>query len=178
MPGFSIPGSITSSGLWNGDVASTKQSFKIEGLAEVDKALIDFAEEYSPSKAKALLTRTLKKVGQPIADAEKSYAPKLTGKLAASPVVSTKLTRRQKRANTKESDVEVYIGPTPHAKSVQTEFGNAHQAPEPHLRPAWDGGWKKALDSLIAIFTAEIEKTRKRYVKKAEREAAKLKAGK
>lgn len=161
---------------------ASKTTFKIEGLSDVDKALTDFAEEYSPAKAKGLLTRTLKKVGQPIADAEKSYAPRdpatSRNKLADSPIVSTRLSRRQKSQNSKESDVEVYIGPTPHAKSVQTEFGNAHQAPEPHLRPAWDSGWKGALNSLISIFTTEIEKTRKRYVKKAEREAAKLKAGK
>lgn len=156
---------------------ATKQIIKIEGLKELDRALSEFAVEYSPKKAKALLTRGLKKAGQPIADAEKAYAPRLTGGLAASPIVSTRLSRRQKRAAKKESAVEVYIGPTPHAKSVQTEFGNAHQAAEPHLRPAWDGGWRNALDSFSETMKTEIEKTRKRLVKQAERLAAKMKSG-
>ncbi len=154
-----------------------RQLFEIEGLKELDQVLKEFAEEYSPAKAKGVLTRTLKKAGQPIADAEKAFAPVLEGGLAASPIVSTKLSRRQKRSNKKESAVEAYIGPTPHAKSVQTEFGNAHQAPQPHLRPAWDGGWRGALDSIASTMKTEIEKTRKRLVRRAERLAAKLKSG-
>lgn len=151
-----------------------KQFFKVEGLKEAEDALVAFAEEYSPRKAKPLLTRTLKKEGQVIADAGEALAPRLSGELAQSYTVGTKLSRRQKKMNRQESDVEVYVGPTPHAKSVQTEFGNAHQAAEPHLRPAWDGNVMKVLAGIKDRLIEEIEKTRKRLVKKAEREAAKL----
>lgn len=157
---------------------SAKQSFRIEGMKDLDRALAELADEYSPAKAKGILTRSLKKGGQKIADAEKAYAPVgETGQLAASPTVGSRLTRRQRKQNKKESMVEVYVGPTPHPKSVQTEFGNAHQAPQPHLRPAFDGQVQNVLKGFISDAKADLERTRKRLVRKAEREAAKLKAG-
>src|SRR5262245_35151845 len=116
--------------------------FKLEGLSDLDRAL----EELPKATARNVLLRTLKEEGQPIADAGEALAPKLSGELAQSYQVSTKLSRRQKRAATKESMVEVYIGPTSHPKSVQTEFGNAHQPAQPHLRPAWDANVMKVLE--------------------------------
>lgn len=152
-----------------------RQTFKIEGLAELDEALTELPK----ATARNVLLRVLKKEGQPIADAESALAPKgVTGQLSESPTVGTKLSRRQKGLNKKESDVEVYIGPTPHPKSVQTEFGNAHQAAQPHLRPAFDGNVMKVLDSIKTSLTNEIEKARQRLAKKAERLAAKIAAGK
>lgn len=157
---------------------ASKTYFRIEGLKELDQALVDFADEWGPKKVKPLLTRVLKKEGQVIADAGEALAPKLTGGLARSYSVGTKLSRRQKKQSTKESDVEVYIGPAPSAKSVQTEFGNAHQAAEPHLRPAWDGNVKKVLTGITGSLSAEITKTTTRLAKREAARAAKIAAGK
>jgi HK97 gp10 family phage protein len=152
-----------------------KEVFKIEGLKELDAALVGLAEEFSPRNAKNVLRGALKDGAQIIADAGESLAPRLTGGLAQSYTVGTKLSRRQRRQHKKESAIEVFAGPGPAAKGVQTEFGNAHQAPEPHLRPAWDGNWRTALNLIIERAKERLEKTRRRLVKKAEREAAKLK---
>lgn len=149
-----------------------KQLFKIEGLAELDEAL----KELPKATARNVLLRTLTKEAQPIASAGEAFAPRLTGQLAQSYTVGTKLSRRQKKQNRKESMVEVYVGPTPHPKSVQTEFGNAHQAAEPHLRPAWDGNVMKVLDGIKNTLAAEIDKAVSRLAKKAARIAAKIKA--
>jgi hypothetical protein len=148
--------------------------FTIEGLSDLEDALIS---ELPKATARNVLLRTLKDVGQVIADAESAYAPRLTGKLALSPSVGTKLTRRQKSLFPKESDVEVYVGPTPHPKSVQTEFGNSHQAAHPHLRPAWDGNATRTLDTIRDTLAEEIEKARARAARKAERLAAKIASG-
>ncbi|ARQ01886.1 hypothetical protein CAK95_24400 [Pseudorhodoplanes sinuspersici] len=145
----------------------------LEGLKDLDRAL----SELSKATARNVLLRTLKEEGRPIADAGEANAPKLTGELAQSYAVGTKLTRRQKKASKKESMVEVYIGPTPHPKSVQTEFGNAHQAPEPHLRPAWDSNVGRVFDGIKKALAEQIEKARARLARKAAREAAKLKQG-
>lgn len=153
------------------------QSFKVDGLKELDAALSELAETYGPKKVKPLLTRVLKKAGEPIKSAGEANAPRLTGRLKLSYTVSTKLSRRQRLANTKESMVEVYVGPGPHPKGVQTEFGNAHQAPEPHLRPAFDAQNGQALTTIKDELAADIAKTTKRLARKAEREAAKMKAG-
>ncbi len=148
-----------------------RQSFEVEGLKELDDALLELPK----ATARAVLVRTLKKEGQPIADSGEALAPKLTGGLATSYTVTQKLSRRQKSLNRKQSDVEVYIGPGPAPKGVQTEFGNAHQRAEPHLRPAWDGNVMKVLDGIRNTLAGEIEKTRARIAKKAERLASQMK---
>ena len=153
-------------------MASSRTMFKLEGL----KALDDALSELPKATARNVLLRTLKEQGQPIADAGEANAPRLSGKLADSYTVSTKLSRRQKGLHKKESMVEVFVGPTPHPKSVQTEFGNSHQAPHPHLRPAWDANVMRVLEGVKNSLADEIEKARARLARKAAREAAKMKS--
>lgn len=151
-----------------------RQTFKLEGLAELDEAL----KELPKATARNVLLRTLKEQGEPIRADGELNAPKLKGGLKASYTVSTKLSRRQKKLNKKQSDVEVYIGPGPAAKGVQTEFGNAHQAPHPHLRPAFDGNVQRVLNGIKNSLAARIEKARARLAKNPERLAAKMASGK
>lgn len=153
-------------------MARSRETFSIEGLSDLDKAL----SELPKATARNVLLRTLKEQGQPIADAGEANAPRLSGKLADSYTVGTKLSRSQRSKLKKESHVEVYIGPTPHPKSIQTEFGNAHQAAHPHLRPAWDGNVMRVLDGIKNSLADEIEKARARLARKAAREAAKMKS--
>lgn len=155
-----------------------KEFFKVEGLKELDAALVGLAEEFHPRNARNVLRGALKDGGQIIADAGEANAPRLSGEMAESYTVGSKLSRRQKKLHKKESQIEVFVGPTPHPKSVQTEFGNAHQSPQPHLRPAWDGNVMRVLDLIIDRAKERLEKTRARLARKAERDAAKLVAGK
>jgi HK97 gp10 family phage protein len=151
-----------------------RQTFKIEGLAELDEALTELPK----ATARNVLMRVLKAEGAPIRDAGEQLAPRDKGGLKQSYTMTTKLSRRQKSLNRKESDVELYIGPGPAAKGVQTEFGNAHQAPHPHLRPAWDGNVMKVLAGIKDSLANEIEKARQRIARKSARIAAKIAAGK
>ena len=153
----------------------TKQFFKIEGLKELDQALVGLAEEFHPRNARSVLRSSLKDGGKIIADAGQANAPRLSGKLAESYTVGAKLSFNQKRMHQKQSQIETFVGPTPHAKSVQTEFGNAHQAPHAHLRPAWDSNVMKVLDLIVGQIKERLEKTRARLARKAERDAAKAK---
>lgn len=148
-----------------------KEFFKLEGLKELDEAL----SELPKATARNVLLRTLKEQGQPIADAGEANAPRDKGKLADSYTVGTKLSRRQRKLHNKESAVEVFVGPTPHPKSVQTEFGNSHQAPHPHLRPAWDANVMRVLEGVKNSLADQIEKARARLARKAAREAARMK---
>lgn len=153
----------------------TKELIRLEGLKELDKALVGLAEEFHPRNARSVLRSSLKEGGKIIADAGEALAPRLSGELADSYTVGSKLSRRQKRAHKKESQIETFVGPTPHAKSVQTEFGNAHQAPHAHLRPAWDSNVTRVLDLIVSQIKERLEKTRARLARKAERDAAKSK---
>ncbi|RVE83341.1 HK97-gp10 family putative phage morphogenesis protein [Sinorhizobium meliloti] len=147
-----------------------KTRIKIEGLKELDKALQDLKQV----TAKGVARRVLMKAATPIAEAGRSNAPLgPTGNLKASYGVGTKLTRRQSKLHRKQSPVEVFAGPNDPA-AVQTEFGNEHQAAEPHLRPAWDSNKDRALDIVAAELGTEIEKAAKRAARKAAREARKI----
>lgn len=149
-------------------MASTRTMFKVEGLKDLDDALVELAEEFHPRNAKNVLRSSLKDGGKIIADAESALAPRgVTGQLAESPTVGTKLTRRQKKQHTKESPIEMFVGPTPHPKSVQTEFGNAHQSAHPHLRPAFDNNVMRVLDVIKTAVAERLEKTRARLARKA-----------
>ncbi len=136
-------------------------SFKMTGFKDIEKVLKNLPK----ATAKASVRRVLKKAAQPIADAGASNAPEAEGNLAASYGVGTRLTKRQRKLSVKESEVEVYAGPNDPA-AVQTEFGNAHQSAQPHLRPAWDANKFKALDIIKDELWQDVAKTVARYNKK------------
>ncbi|MDW9877328.1 HK97 gp10 family phage protein [Sinorhizobium meliloti] len=137
---------------------------KVAGLKDLENALKDLPQ----ANAKAVLRRTLKEAGEPIAKTARSLAPKLDMHLSESIDVSTKLSRRQRGLHKKESPVEMFIGPGPDPAAHLQEFGSGpgHHA-QPFLRPAWDQNKDKALDTIANLTWVEIEKAAKRLAKKA-----------
>jgi HK97 gp10 family phage protein len=143
---------------------------RIDGLRELDQAL----SQLKTATAKGVVRKVLRKAAQPIADAGRANAPVgPTGNLKASYGVGTKLTRRQRKLHKRESPVEVFAGPNDPA-AVQTEFGNEHQAAEPHLRPAWEGNKDRALTIIATELGGEINKAAQRAAKRAERLARRM----
>lgn len=147
-----------------------KTTVSVEGLRELDNAL----GQLPKSTGKAVLRRTLKKAGQPIADDAEAKAPRLTGALQISIGVGTKLTRRQSKLHRKmfkndKASAEVFVGAGGLAQATQTEFGNEHQAAEPWMRPAWDGNKDQALEIIKTELWSEIDKAAIRLAKRAAR---------
>lgn len=155
------------------------QTFKVEGLSELEAALKGLREEFDLSRttAKNIVKRALMKAADPIESDAAARAPVLTGVLQRSVSTGTKLSRRQKGLHHKESEVEIFVGAGALAQATAQEFGTSHNAPQPFLRPAWDSNKMAALDSIKETLGTEIEKATKRLAKKAQREALKLKAG-
>ncbi|WP_147112103.1 HK97-gp10 family putative phage morphogenesis protein [Tateyamaria sp. syn59] len=141
-----------------------KISFKVDGFKDIERVLMNLPK----ATAKASVRRVLKKGAQPIADAGQANAPEDEGDLKESYGVGTRLTKRQRKISKKESEVEVYVGPGEKAaaQAVQTEFGNVHQAPQPHLRPAWDAQKLNALTIIRKELWADVQKTVERYRKR------------
>lgn len=142
---------------------------KFEGGRELERALMDL----KTATAKSVVRKVLKGAAQPIADAGRGNAPQRLGDLRASYGVGTRLTKRQRRKSRKESEVEVYAGPGEKgaAQGVQTEFGNEHQAAEPHLRPAWDAHKDGALRHIETEMGGEIAKAAARAARRAAKKA-------
>jgi HK97 gp10 family phage protein len=139
---------------------------RIEGLRELEAALANLPK----ATGKSVLRRVLRKAATPIEDSAEANAPTLTGGLQSRIVTGTRLTRRQAQMVKREgkSDAEIHVG-TADPAGIQTEFGNAHQAAEPWLRPAWDENKEGALDTIAGELGQEIDKAAKRVARKAAR---------
>lgn len=154
---------------------------KVEGLKDLDDALATLG---SKTLVKGVLRRIGLKALAPFVEDAQALAPidadpanspkRAPGTLKRSYHAGTKLNKRQASLARKEgkSDVEVYAG-TNDPAGIQTEFGNAHQAPQPHARPAWDGAQRQALEIVKNDMMAEINKTADRAAARARRLAAK-----
>lgn len=149
-----------------------KTSITVEGFRELDAALGDLPK----ATAKNAMRRVLIKAATPIAEEAARLAPKFSGDLRDSIAASTKLSKRQARQNRKDpsrSYVEVYAGAGALPQAHLREFGADHHAPEPFMRPAWDGGKDAALAGIKDDLANEIDNAAKRLARKQARLIAK-----
>lgn len=146
-------------------------TLKVEGFRELDEALRELPRATEKNVAK----RALMAAGEPIAADFRSRVKVLTGRLERSIGVGTKLSPRQARLARSEasSGVEVHIGAAALPEATLEEFGSSHNAPRPALRPAWDAGWRTALEAIKRLLWIEIEKAAARAARKAARLIAK-----
>jgi HK97 gp10 family phage protein len=162
-------------------------SVQVSGLKELDRAL----GELPKSVAKATLVRTLKKAGEPIAQAARAAAPIDDGTLRDSIVVSARLKnkvgmaefgaamraglgiktaraalRDARRAAGGKSFAEMYVGPARGKGVIRyahlQEFGTSKHAAHPYMRPAWDAEKDNALRIIRAELGNEIIKAARR----------------
>lgn len=146
---------------------------KVEGLVGLDIAL----GQLPKATARAALVRAGKKALEPFIDDVRALAPvdadpantpkRAPGTLRDSYVIGTKLNKSQAKGVRKEGKnfAEVYAG-TNDPAGIQTEFGNAHQSPQPHARPAWDGVQEKTIETIGTLIWDEIYKSAQRLAKR------------
>lgn len=138
---------------------------KIEGFAELDKALGNLPK----ATAKNVLKRTLTKAAKPIDEQASADAPVgPTGKLQISVITGTRLTRSQQRGaylKTSNYYAEVHVG-TSLSRGIFMEFGTFKDAAQPFMRPAWESHKDQALNIIKVTLGDEIKKAAKRYAKK------------
>lgn len=137
--------------------------FKVEGLRELDKALMTMKQ----STARGVVRRVLLKAAQPIADDMAERAPRDSGYLGDHIDTGVRLSRRQSRISPKRSDVEVFAGASRVVQATLQEFGTSDAPPQPFARPAWDAGKMQALADVKTGLSEEIAKTAARAAKRA-----------
>lgn len=181
-------------------MASLKTTLKVEGLNELEVALLELPKSTQgnvlkraaaiPAADFADHAANLAPKGRPLLAAEIKVAkPKIInpGTAAFAAAMREGSTRAEaaaaaraanKAAGGKGRSVVTHVGPTKRAfhGSLQ-EFGTRHHAPQPFMRPTWDALKHSMLGTIADVLAAEIEKARKRLARKAERAAARLKAG-
>lgn len=173
----------------------SREIVKLSGFADLDKALAELPR----ATAKNVLIRTLRKAGEPIAQAARDKVPVDEGDLQKSIAVSTRLKnpvgkkefaaamraglgkaaavgalRDARRAAGGGSFAEMYVGAgaLPHAHMI--EFGTVKMAAQPYMRPAWDSERHNALTIIKRELGAEIIMAAKR-LSKSKRQSADVK---
>ena len=148
---------------------------KVEGFKELEQALVELVNTAGVSTAtgKNLARRVLTRAAEPVESAAAGAAPVASGQLRTSITVGTQLSPRQRKSSPKASAVEVYVGAGPLPQAHMQEFGTAHNAPQPFMRPAWDSNKGQALETIKSGLWSEIKRVAARAARKAARLAAK-----
>jgi hypothetical protein len=143
-----------------------------EGGRQLEAALMGL----SRSTSRSLARRVLQKAGQKTADKSNALAPVPDdprwpgGRLSGSYVVSSVLTKSQRRAakaaRSNPNSVEVYVGTADPAGLLQ-EFGTARHVAQPHLRPAWDATARAVFEAIRAQMVVAVERARRRAAARA-----------
>jgi HK97 gp10 family phage protein len=120
-----------------------KVKVRIEGLRECEAALAELGKA-----AKGALIHALNRAAKPIVEFAKQKAPRRTGIL----VTTIKVARRVKRGRKPKADAVVHAGSISPLAHLQ-EFGTAHHAPQPFMRPAFDAKAPEA----VAGFKDELK---------------------
>lgn len=141
----------------------TKVTWKITGLKELEKGLM----ELKSATAKNVARRTLKEAGEPVARAARALAPVDEADLRESIDVSERLAPSVRKQKSKQSALEMYVGPGQHPQAITQEFGTWFHPAQPFMRPAWASTQMQALDIMVTLLGIEIEKAAARARRKA-----------
>lgn len=175
-----------------------KTTFKIEGLSDLDEALKDFTRATGGN----ILKRAVGTAGAFLAERAIEAAPKDTGKLkdeikVSKPKIINPGTAAFAEAMKETGDRAIaaaaaraanraaggsgrsavtHVGPTKRAgQGVLQEFGTAHHAAQPFMRPTWDAYGAESANVMKDALAEEIEKAIQRAAKKAARNVSKMK---
>lgn len=143
------------------------QKVKIEGLRELEVAL----RELPKATGKNVLRRVLREIAEPIAAEAAASADTVSGDLARSFGVGTKLSPNQSKKHRKmfkddRAAVEMFVGAGALPQAHLEEFGSINNSPTPMLRPAWDSHSGSMLVNVSKKLWTEIDKAAARYAKK------------
>lgn len=179
-------------------MASVKSMVRVEGLKDLEGALLELPKATQGN----VLKKAAVAAAADFADHASTLAPRRKGKLATEiKVAKPKIinagtaafaaamregaTRAEAASAARAANqaaggqgrsVITSVGPTRAAfYGLFQEFGTRNHPPKPFMRPTWDALKNSMLDTIARVLGDEIEKSRKRLARKAEREAAKLK---
>lgn len=118
--------------------------------------------------------RVMKKALVPFVELARQLAPKRSGALALSYVITSRLNKAsaRERGRVPKDWVLMHAGTASPAGATQ-EFGTEVHGPQPHARPAWDQTKTQVLRLVQQGMAVEVEKSLARAARKAAANAAK-----
>jgi HK97 gp10 family phage protein len=135
-----------------------KLTVKVEGLREIERAMKELGVQASNRIARSALNRS----ATPVVKRAKQLVPVDTGALRKA---ITKRLRRQRRGSDRQT---ILIGvERPRSRIAHLiEFGTAHQAAQPFLRPSLDESVSDVLRVQREAMAAGIERETKKLAQK------------
>ena len=142
---------------------------KVEGLAELDKAIAELKKATGKSAVRKALRESL----EPLRAGIEATAPVDTGLLEDGIIISArKKSGRSKKAKAEgRNNVTLYVGPSSKVtvRAQMAEFGNANQPATPFIRPEWDSKGP----GIPALFAEKLRPILAKAVKSSRKRAAK-----
>ena len=157
-----------------------RQTFKIEGFRELDRAL---ANDLPKATARNVLNRTAEKSMERIKIRMGELAPydpedrdgdgKHLNQTMRTQRVTAKRSRGQARFD-RSTGVAVMTGPAPEGRRARAnagwqEDGTVEMTPNPYARPAADSEGEAVIREVKSVLTQEIDKAKARIAKKLAR---------
>lgn len=142
---------------------ASKTFVKVEGLKEVEDAMMDLPKRIN----KRLTSKVLMETAQPMARDASILAPDdpKTGGYDLHTTVRAGTGNTKGAGWTKRDPVEVYIGPRVRHQHLM-EFGTVHTPAQPFMRPMWDASKNWALNNIATRLGEEVAKAAKRYARR------------
>jgi HK97 gp10 family phage protein len=160
-------------------VSGGNVTLKVEGLKELEKALVEFAE-----KSPAMIAKAQREPMQKVLADAKALVPKRFGLLRDALQLVTKRASAARASSAVESLSEVglrigrpktgLVGTRGHTMNPRSywhlvEFGTAHSAPKPFIRPAFDQNTDHLVGQFKSILAEQVERIRARYARRHRR---------
>jgi HK97 gp10 family phage protein len=152
-------------------VSGGNVTLKVEGLRELEQQLVQIAE-----KAPGIIAKALKGPMEQVLEDVKSLVPEDTGALKEALALTPVRRANWRRASMADTLSEVGIrirktwGPKGRPRSYWhlVEFGTAHSAAKPYLRPAFDRNVQRMVGEFTTVTRAELDRIhgRSRYAPK------------
>lgn len=146
-------------------------SVDLSGFRELDETFYELGK----TLGKNVLRRVGRRALEPMADAARANVAVRTGTLKRQINVGTTLARSQRAKASRsggtfrqeaQDGVTVYMGPGQDPAAIQEEFGNAHQAADPFMRPAFDAEAENTITRVAEGLWPEIEKAAAKRARK------------
>lgn len=148
--------------------------FKVEGLRELERNLLELAEEYGPKNALGALRKPMRDALTPVKSAISANTPVDTGALKNSVTIRiTQATRKDRDAVyiNPDSILIARVGwfwrrPSLWSRALAVEFGNSQVSAQPVIMPAFDGQQRQILTTFRNGLQKSIEQTARRLEKR------------
>jgi len=140
--------------------------FKVKGLRDLEKKLLQISKQYGAKKANSALRTPLRNAMSPVKDEVVTNTPKDTGALAESTKLRVRQPGKAIKPDNKDVTLIASVGwETNKKQQIAVEYGTSNVEAQPTLRPALERNQQEIAKRFAKELGKSIERTSKRLSK-------------